>query len=338
MGVFKKVSLKDIAKAAGVSTALVSFVLNGKSARYRVNEETAKRVLKKARELDYRPHSSSKGLRYGLSKTIGVVLSDIANPFFSQVARVMENEAAKLGYTVLFGSSDENAGLMNSVVNSLMNKGVDGLVIVPCEHAEEAIGGLVQNRVPVVLFDRSIPSIPTSYVMLNNHAAAYAATKRLLAVGKKPYLVAYDIRLNHIEERIRGYQDAMANAGKSKQARVLYLDRSDLQMSAQSLLTESIEEEECDAFLFATNKITLTCLYAFKRMGHEVFDRLKLAGFDATPAFDFFPTPIDRISQPVEQMVKKALEIVITYIHQEDVSLKKVMLEGKYVESPGGAR
>ena len=131
MSALKKISLKDIAEAAGVSTALVSFVLNGKKKEYRVGEETAKRILKIAQEMHYQPNIAAKSLRSGRTKTIGVVISDISNPFFFFFSRILEDEATKRGYTVLFGSSDEDTEKMNRVVSNLINKGVDGLIMFP---------------------------------------------------------------------------------------------------------------------------------------------------------------------------------------------------------------
>ena len=97
MSLLRKTSLKDIAEAAGVSTALVSFVLNGKEKEYRVGEKTAQRILKIANEMNYQPNLAAKSLRSGKTKTIGLVVSDISNPFFSQLARVLEDEAAAVG-------------------------------------------------------------------------------------------------------------------------------------------------------------------------------------------------------------------------------------------------
>ena len=159
MSLLRKTSLKDIAEAAGVSTALVSFVLNGKEKEYRVGEKTAQRILKIANEMNYQPNLAAKSLRSGKTKTIGLVVSDISNPFFSQLARVLEDEAARKGYTVLFGSSDENKDKMNRIVGNLINKGVDGLIIVPCNNSEKSISSLVNNHIPVVLFDRYFPEI-----------------------------------------------------------------------------------------------------------------------------------------------------------------------------------
>ena len=207
MSSLKKISLKDIAEAAGVSTALVSFVLNGKRKEYRVGEETAQRILKIANDMNYQPNLAAKSLRSGKTKTIGLVVSDISNPFFSQLARVLEDEAAKQNYTVLFGSSDENKDKMNSLVGNLINKGVDGLIIVPCEGSERIIASLVYDNVPIVLFDRYFSDINVSYVALNNFNASYVLTKHLLEVGyNAPCMVAYDVDLIHMKERVRGYK------------------------------------------------------------------------------------------------------------------------------------
>ena len=210
MSSIKKISLKDIAETAGVSTALVSFVLNGKKKKYRVGEETAQRILKIANDMNYQPNLAAKSLRSGKTKTIGLVVSDISNPFFSQLARVLEDEAIKRGYTVLFGSSDEDKDKMNRVVSNLINKGVDGLIIVPCENSENSIASLVNNNIPIVLFDRYFPELNVSYVALNNFNASHISTKHLLNAGyNAPCIVAYDV--NHLIDKHRGFAVQVQN-------------------------------------------------------------------------------------------------------------------------------
>ena len=308
----KKISLKDIAEAAGVSTALVSFVLNGKKKEYRVGEETAQRILKIANEMNYQPNLAAKSLRSGKTKTIGLVVSDISNPFFSQLARVLEDEATKRGYTVLFGSSDEDKEKMNRVVSNLINKGVDGLIIVPCDNSEKSIASLVNNNVPIVLFDRYFPEINVSYVALNNFNASYVSTKYLLNAGyNAPCMVAYDVNLIHMKERIRGYKKAMDDAGKKSLANVVFLKQ--------------------DAFLFATNMISLACLYTIKDMGEAVIGKIGLVGFDGNPVFDFFNAPISYIQQPIDILVQKALEILIDSIANGN-TVQSVLAEGEFIE------
>lgn len=330
MAVLKKISLKDIAEAAGVSTALVSFVLNGKEKEYRVGEETAQRILKIAGEMNYQPNLAAKSLRSGKTKTIGLVVSDISNPFFSQLARVLEDEAAKKGYTVLFGSSDEDTDKMHAVVNNLNNKGVDGLIIVPCENSEKFVAALAKNNIPIVLFDRYFPEINVSYVALNNFSAANTATKHLLKCGyNSPCMVAYDINLIHMKERIRGYKKAMEDAGKKRQINVVFLKQDTPRKSADKLLPKMIDAG-VDAFLFGTNMISLACLYTIKDMGQEAISKIGLAGFDGNPVFDFFSAPISYIQQPIDTLVQKALDILIDSIANGN-TVQSVLAEGEFI-------
>ena len=331
MSALKRVSLKDIAEAAGVSTALVSFVLNGKKKEYRVGEETAKHILQIAQEMNYQPNIAAKSLRSGRTKTIGVVISDISNPFFSHLAHILEDEATKRGYTVLFGSSDEDTEKMDRVVSNLINKGVDGLIIVPCEKSEKSIASLVENNIPIVLFDRYFPEINVSYVALNNFNATYTATKYLLESGyNTPCLVAYDVNLIHMKERIRGYKKAMDDAGKKRLINVAFLKQDIPRKSADRLLPKMIEAG-ADAFLFVTNMISIACLYTLKDLGQEVIDKIGLVGFDGTPAFDFFSANISYVQQPSEILVQKALEILIHNITNGN-TVQSVLAEGALIE------
>lgn len=331
MSSLKKISLKDIAEAAGVSTALVSFVLNGKRKEYRVGEETAQRILKIANDMNYQPNLAAKSLRSGKTKTIGLVVSDISNPFFSQLARVLEDEAAKQNYTVLFGSSDENKDKMNSLVGNLINKGVDGLIIVPCEGSERIIASLVYDNVPIVLFDRYFSDINVSYVALNNFNASYVLTKHLLEVGyNAPCMVAYDVDLIHMKERVRGYKKAMGGVGKKNFINVVYLKQNAPRKSADRLLPKMVDAG-VDAFLFATNMISLACLYTIKDMGKGIVGKIGLAGFDGNPAFDFFNVPISYIRQPIDILAQKALEILIDSMANGN-TVQSVLAEGELVE------
>ena len=317
MSSLKKISLKDIAEAAGVSTALVSFVLNGKKKEYRVGEETAQRILKIANEMNYQPNLAAKSLRSGKTETIGLVVSDISNPFFSQLARVLEDEAAKRNYTVLFGSSDENKDKMDRVVGSLINKGVDGLIIVPCEGSEKIISSLVHNNIPLVLFDRYFSEINVSYVALNNFNASYVLTTHLLDIGyNAPCMVAYDVDLIHMKERVRGYKKAMSDVGKRNLINVAFLKQNTPKKSADRLLPKMI---------------SLSCLYTIKDMDKDVIEKIGLAGFDGNPVFDFFNVPISYIRQPIDILAQKSLEILIDSMDNGN-TVQSVLAEGELIE------
>lgn len=337
MASIKKISLKDVAEAAGVSTTLVSFVLNGNNKEYRVGEETSERIRRIARELNYQPNIAAKSLRSGKTRTIGLVVSDISNPFFSQLARVVEDEVTRRGYSVLFGSSDEDKDKMELVVSNLVNKGVDGLIIVPCENSESTIKALIKNHIPLVLFDRYFPEISVNYVALNNFGAAYSLTCHLLSSGfEAPSMIAYDVNLIHMKERVRGYMQAMEDAGKKDVAKVLYLKHNALRKTAHQVIAKALEGNT-DAFVFATNMISLACMYSIRDMGFDAANYVGLAAFDENPAFDFFNVPVHSIKQPITVMAQKALDILIDNMTYGSGTVQSVLADGEMVDkmNPG---
>lgn len=329
MAVHKRSSLKDIAEALGLSKTTVSFVLNGKANEYHIGEETAKRVWEMAERLQYNPNFTAISLRDGCSKILGIVVSDISNPFFASLARLYEDEAAKIGYTVFFGSSDENADKMQQTIRNLIARGVDGLIVVPCQDSETFISSLVPRGIPLVLLDRYFPHQEINYVALDNFEATRQATAYILGKGsKQPTIVAYDIDLIHMHERIRGYQQAMADKGMSAQSNVIRIE-PDISTADMAYLLKESMDKGTDGFIFTTNLITLSGMYALLELGCPT-NGLKLVGFDGTPAFDFFNCPITYIQQPLEQLVGASLTAVKAIIDKEQAS--SALLRGKLIE------
>jgi transcriptional regulator, LacI family len=329
MAVRKRSSLKDIADALGLSKTTVSFVLNGKANEYHIGEETAKRVWETAERMQYNPNFTAISLRDGCSKILGIVVSDISNPFFASLARLYEDEAAKIGYTVFFGSSDENADKMQQVINNLIARGVDGLIVVPCKDSETFISSLVPRGIPLVLLDRYFPNQEISYVALDNFEATRQATAYILNKGsKQPAIVAYDLDLIHMHERIRGYEQGMADKGMRSMSGVIRIEPNISTPDMAYLLKESMDRGT-DGFIFTTNLITLSGMYALLELGRPTKD-LRLVGFDGTPAFDFFDCPITYILQPLEQLVEASLTAVKAIIDKAQAS--SALLRGKLIE------
>jgi len=148
----RKVSIKDIARHLGVSTALVSYVLNNKADR--VGAEMAEKIRQAAIQLNYRPNLIARSLQSGKTNTLGLIVADISNPFFSHIARIIEDEAKRSGYTVIFGSNDESVEKSQALLDAFLNRQVDALIIAPAEFTEEFPVGRV-IRPPVVGSRRS---------------------------------------------------------------------------------------------------------------------------------------------------------------------------------------
>src|SRR5690554_4956985 len=201
----KRVSLKTIAKAVGVSSATVSLVLNGKDKNGRVSKDMSKKILDKAAELNYVPNTLAKGLKVGKSKTIGLIIADISNIFFGALALHIQNYAHALGYTVLIGNTNESINEMEHMIKFLYARQVDGLIITPTENSQDLVSNLIIHNLPLVLVDRSFPELEVNSVMINNYDISYKSTEQLILKGcKNIAIVTYKQNHFHINERKKG--------------------------------------------------------------------------------------------------------------------------------------
>ena len=167
----KRASLKDIARIVDVSIPLVSYVLSNKWKENRVSESTARRILEVAKELNYHPNLNARSLKTNKTRTIGVILADISNSFFSNLARVIEDEAYSQDYTVIFGSSDENIEKLEKVLDYMLTRQVDGFIIAAPEGSKKIIEKLQEMKIPLVLIDRYFSEIETNFVIIDNFHA-----------------------------------------------------------------------------------------------------------------------------------------------------------------------
>ncbi|WP_421809882.1 LacI family DNA-binding transcriptional regulator [Flagellimonas sp.] len=327
----KKTSLKDIAKEAGVSIATVSYVLS-KQENSGVSQEVSDRIKEIAKRLNYRPNQIAKSLQSGKSQTVGLIVADISNPFFAQIARIVEDEAKKYGYTVIFGSSDEKATKSHDLIKFLLNRQVDGFIITPTEGSESQIELLKEQNVPFVLIDRYFPSIETNYVAIDNYKAAFDATKKLLENGNKRIgMVAYSTELNHMKERIQGHKDAL---GKG-----IY-DESLLQEVTFERIVENIPKainnlvkgnEPVDAIFFATNTLGVIGLKYLDKLKLQVPDDIAVIVFDESEVFHFFYCPLTYVKQPLSDLAKKAVTVLLNHIKNPNAKLDKVKLNAQLV-------
>lgn len=330
----KKVSIKDIAQIVGVSTALVSYVLNNKEKEARVGKEIAEVIRNTAKKLDYQPNQIARSLKSGKSQTIGLIVADISNPFFANLARTIEDEAKKNNYTVIFGSSDENADKSWDLINVLIKRQVDGFIIAPTENSEKQIQYLVDQNIPFVLVDRYFPDILTNYVVTDNYQASYDAVSHLIETGhKKIGLIAYESNLVHMKERKRGYLDALKNYNLltpvSLIKEVNYNNiKEDIEQKINELLYNT---PSVDAIFFATNTLALHGLKFLYKQNYRIPDDLAVVCFDEGEAFDFFYSPLTFVDQPLVEVGKEAVRIVVDQINSSTDSKRQISINSQLV-------
>lgn len=316
----RKVSLKDIAKKAGVSIALVSYVLNNQK-EGRISKETAQTIKDIAHKMDYRVNQIAQSLKTNKTFTIGLIIGEISNPFFSSLASIIEIEAEKNNYTVIFGSSHENPQKFNTIINALLNRQVDGLIIAPPEGSQPQINILQKQGIPVVLIDRYFPNLKTNYVILDNQEASYKAVKHLLDEGRKSIgLITYKTGLCHILDRKTGYLQALKeNNIYIKKKWVKEVDISNNQKEIENAIAELLSGYfPVDALLFASIGIANYGVKYINTLDLKVPESLSIVSFDEPESLDLFYAPITYLSQPLMEMGKISTELLIKNIQQKD--------------------
>lgn len=328
----KKIYLKDIAKEAGVSTALVSYVLNGRHTN-RINAETAARIKAIAKRLNYKPDFLAKALKSQKTNTIGLILADLANPFSAQIARIIENELSPYGYIVLIGSMDEDNGQLKELVDTFISRQVDGLIVLPAANSEKEMERIHKMNIPYVLMDRYFPDFPFNYVVNDNYDATYAAVKQLIKNDRKTIgFITLDIDLFHISERKRGFVVACEEEGISTKNKVKKVNGNQLSIEVERAINELRQDcSDLDALLFSTNLLTLYGLKYAIRHQLNVPDGIEIMAVDEAPYYDIFPTPITYYKQPLEEMGHKAVRFLMSKIEGNHSETIQEIVKGQLV-------
>lgn len=328
----KKTSLKDIAQAVGVSTALVSYVLNNKKEN-RIGKEVAQKIRKVARELNYQPNQIAKSLKTNKTNTIGLIVADISNPFSSSLARIIEDEADRHNYTVLFGSSDEKPQKAQKLMTALLNRQVDGLLICPSEGAEAHLIDLQNQGVPFVLIDRYFPDLKSNYVALDNYGAIHKAVQHLIDSGyRRLGMVTFRTGLFTINERRRGYLTALKENGitaRKSWLKELSIDvqGADIEKAVDDLVTGP---QRVDAILFASNVLAMHGLKRINTLRMKVPDEVALVSIDEAEVYNLFHTRITYIKQPLLEIGQMATRILLETIKKNN-STTQANLDGELI-------
>lgn len=315
MTFMKNASLNDIAERLNVSKTLVSLVLNGKGREHRISEEVCKKVQEMAKELNYQPNQIAKGLRTGKTNTIGLIIADIANPFFGKLGREIENEASKYGYRVIFCSSDESAENSGHQIDMLLQGQVDGLIISPPAGSEQQIQALQRSRKPYVLIDRYFPEIDSNYIGVDNFIAAFEATKWLINRG---YRNIACITINHglvnMQQRLEGYMKAIADSGLETDERLIKIlpfshQQDDFRDAILQLTGEG--DVKADAIFFTTSKAGILGLKSIHSMNLKVPDDVAVVSFDDPDAYSISYPPVTAVAQPLSEIGCQSVKILL---------------------------
>lgn len=335
----KPLSIKDIAKQANVSITTVSFILNGKAEKMRISQEMIIKVEKIIKELGFRPNQVARSLRTGSTKTIGLIVEDISNPFFASIARLIENKAYKHGYKIIYSSTENNLEKAKGLIKMFKSRQVDGYIIAPMVGMEEDIRGLLTDRTPVVVFDRNLPGVEVNCVLVDNKGGTYEGTEFLIRKGKKNIaFVTVDVEAEQINDRYLGFEKALKLNG-IKINKKLFKSIA-FTNTADETTTELVEfftaNPEIDAVLFATNYLAVRGLFSFKQMNKLINDDFRVIAYDDHDIFKLHTPEISAVQQPVEEIADEVMRLMLKALNSidsfEEEVLSQVVLASSVIE------
>lgn len=314
---FDTVTIKDIGKELNLSTSTVSRALRGS---HEISAETKRLVLEYAEKINYRPNPIALSLKERRSRAIGVVVSEIANNYFSQAINGIESIAYNNGYHVIFTQSHESQEREKVNVQHLVSRSVDGLLISLSSETTDIsfLKDLHEKGFPIVFFDRVSDEIETHKVVANNHKGALHATEHLIFQGyKKIAHITNSPYLSITKERLEGYKEALEKHNiPFNESLVKYCNHGGMIIAEIEEAVESLykSKNKPDAIFTASDRITTVCLDVFKRKQKR---EIGLIGFTNTNLGDLFQNPLTVIRQPAFEIGQNATELLIQIIESK---------------------
>jgi DNA-binding LacI/PurR family transcriptional regulator len=307
-------SLQEVAHRARVSIATVSRVLNKSD---KVVPETRATVEKALRDLGYRPSRVARRLRMkdGRAHLVGLIIPDIQNPFYAEIARGVEDAAYAAEYALLLCNSDENPDKEQFYLDVMRSESVDGIVLPPFEETDTAVADIIKTGMPVVCVDRSLSKVKTDLVEVDNYRGAFEAVSHLIEKGHRSIgLIEGRTQVSTSRERRRGYLDALNEAGISPR-KDLMREGDFRQESGRVLATELLSLKKPPTALFAVNNLmTVGALNAVHERNLRVPQDVAIVGFDDLPWAEALDPPLTVVRQPAYEVGKQAMELLLKRI------------------------
>ncbi|MEO0572809.1 MAG: LacI family DNA-binding transcriptional regulator [Bacteroidota bacterium] len=310
-------TIKELAQELEMSTTTVSRVLTGQEKKYRISEKTAQRVREVADKLDFAPNQIARNLRLQKTNTIGLIIPDISNPFFANLARTVEEELRSRGKMVLLCDTKDDTNLEEESIALLKGRKVDGLLVAPV--GKESRHFIESTALPVVLIDRYFEDQDIPFVTTDNFFGAYQATSFLIEKGHQNIACIQGLtETTPNDNRVKGYQKAMKNYGLLERMKVVGDDYS-LENGYENT-KELLARPDAPTALFAlNNQIAMGCMKALKENGFHIPKEISLIAFDEQPYFELLSPPLTAIKQPMEAIGKVAVEILFELLEGKEV-------------------
>jgi LacI family transcriptional regulator len=329
----KKISISDIAAALNISKTTISFIINGKAKEKRISDVLTERVLKYIEEKDYKPNQLAQSLSTGKTMTIGLMVEKISDYFFAQMAYHIEELAYQNGYKILYCSTDNDPDKTRELIQLFRERHVDGYIITPPAGMEREIKALIDDGLPVVLFDRFYKDVESSYVILDNYKASYNAAKYLAENNfSNIAFVELENEQSQMEDRRLGYEKAMQEHRlKTIIEKVSY--KNDTAQTVKQLVKFLKQNKQVDAMYFATNYLAFGGVKALHQLGYIIPDDMALIAFDDHQVFDIYPPTITAVAQPISELARQSIRVLLNMLNKPKAErhLQKVIVPAHFI-------
>jgi LacI family transcriptional regulator len=305
-----KPSISDLAERLKVSKTAVSFIMNGKEKEKGISDALVKKVRSEALKLGYHANQSAKSLRTGKTSLIGLMVEDISNPFYANIAKLIEEKVYANGYKIIYCSTENDKNRGKEFLRVFQTLGVDGCIIAPTMGMETDIKEMVDSGMNIVLFDRKFKNTVTDAVMVDNKNGMYSAVRHLVDRGfKNIALIALALDKPEKEDRIIGYRKAIADYGLTSHLYSLpFKVRQDYVEEIKLILAGT---PGLDAVIFGTNYLGISGLEAIKKLKLKIPKDLAMVSFDDHDLFRIYEPSISVIAQPIEEIAQTSIDTLL---------------------------
>ncbi|MEZ5385931.1 MAG: LacI family DNA-binding transcriptional regulator [Prosthecobacter sp.] len=311
-------NLKSLAQHLGISASTVSRVLSGRGDEFRIAKDTQKRILDEAAAMGVRPDELARSLRLQSTRTLGLIIPDISNPFFAALARAVERSARAQGYTVLLADSQESAEVEAECIRMLIDRRIDGLILAPVGGESKHLRPLIASKLPLTQVDRVVASLKTASVAADNFSGAREAVRLLVKLGHRRIACLQGKEDSSvIAERVRGYRAGLTEAGLRIEKNLLVGGEHSQAIAREHTLRLLDLQPRPTAILALSNLLALGAIEAVRERGLVIPADVSLIAFDEQPWAALLSPPLTTLAQPVEDMGTAAVDSLLAQIKPE---------------------
>lgn len=311
-------------------------VLNGKGNQYGISKKTQATVLDAIAKLNYSPNKFAKSLRTGKSYFIGLIVTDIANPFYSTIAKSIESVLFESEYNLMVCSTDENEEREKLLVEMMVNQqGVDGLIVASTFKNASFYEQARFSKIPIVFIDRVVPLFNANYVVIDNYGGSVEIINHLVKKGCKRIacLAITPLYLSTVEDRLNGYRNALNKNGLSNEESLIKAINFDhINDDVERALNELVASgQEPDAIFALNNHIAVALLKVLKKKQYERFAKIEIACFDDIELFNITDKKVISVSQPIEDIGKNSSSLLLDIISGKQTEKSNLVLSTRLI-------